>query len=76
MRMPIEWTIPPERAAFNTANMRAALLAALDEPGRVRVNQGDVDAVFARARAASSKRRTRRRICRARAWSPATRPCS
>ena len=47
--LPIEWTIPPERAAFNTANMRAALLAALDEPGRVRVNQGDVDAVFARA---------------------------
>ena len=24
--LPIEWTIPPERAAFNTANMRAALL--------------------------------------------------
>jgi isoquinoline 1-oxidoreductase beta subunit len=47
--MPIEWTIPPERAAFSTANMRAALLAALDAPGRVRVNQGDVDAVFARA---------------------------
>ena len=47
--MPIEWTIPPERAAFNTANMRAALEAALDAPGRVRVNQGDVDAVFARA---------------------------
>jgi isoquinoline 1-oxidoreductase subunit beta len=47
--MPIEWTIPPDKAAFNTANMRAALLAALDAPGRVRVNQGDVDAVFARA---------------------------
>jgi isoquinoline 1-oxidoreductase beta subunit len=47
--LPIEWTVPPERAAFNTANMRAALLAALDAPGRVRVNQGDVDAVFARA---------------------------
>jgi isoquinoline 1-oxidoreductase beta subunit len=47
--MPIEWTVPPERAAFNTANMRAALLAALDAPGRVRVNQGDVDAVFERA---------------------------
>jgi isoquinoline 1-oxidoreductase beta subunit len=29
--------------------MRAALAAALDAPGRVRVNQGDVDAVFARA---------------------------
>jgi isoquinoline 1-oxidoreductase beta subunit len=45
----VEWTVPPERAAFTTANMRAALLAALDAPGRVRVNQGDVDAVFARA---------------------------
>ena len=47
--LPLEWTVPAERAAFNTANMRAALLAALDEPGRVRVNQGDVDAVFAGA---------------------------
>jgi isoquinoline 1-oxidoreductase beta subunit len=47
--MPIEWTLPPESAAFDTASMRAALLAALDAPGRVRVNQGDVDAVFARA---------------------------
>ncbi len=47
--MPIEWTIPPERAAFNTENMRAALREALDAPGRVRVNEGDVDAVFARA---------------------------
>ena len=48
-RMPIEWDIPPERAAFNTANMREALLASLDQPGRVRVNQGNVDAAFARA---------------------------
>ena len=47
--LPVEWTVPAERAAFNTSNMRAALLAALDAPGRVRVNQGDVDAVFARA---------------------------
>jgi isoquinoline 1-oxidoreductase beta subunit len=47
--MPIEWAIPPERAAFNTANMRAALAAALDEPGNVRVDQGDVDAAFANA---------------------------
>jgi len=45
----IEWTVPPERAAFSTASMRAALENALDEPGRVRVNQGDVDAAFARA---------------------------
>ena len=48
-RMPIEWTIPPAHAAFSTANMRAALLAALDQPGMVRVNQGDLDAGFARA---------------------------
>jgi hypothetical protein len=27
--LPIEWTIPPERAAFNTANMRAALADAI-----------------------------------------------
>ena len=47
--MPIEWQIPPRNAAFNTANMREALLAALDQPGRVRVDQGDVDAAFARA---------------------------
>jgi isoquinoline 1-oxidoreductase beta subunit len=48
-RMPIEWEIPAQNAAFNTASMRAALLAALDEPGRVRVSLGDVDAVFAGA---------------------------
>jgi isoquinoline 1-oxidoreductase beta subunit len=48
-RMQVEWQIPPENAAFNTANMRESLLAALDRPGRVRVNQGDVDAAFARA---------------------------
>jgi isoquinoline 1-oxidoreductase beta subunit len=49
-QMPIEWTIPARNAAFNTANMHAALLAALDEPGTVRVNVGDVDAAFARAK--------------------------
>jgi isoquinoline 1-oxidoreductase beta subunit len=48
-RMPIEWEVPPEHAAFNSANMREALLAALDQPGTVRVDQGDVDAAFARA---------------------------
>src|SRR4030095_14736733 len=48
-KMPIEWKIPPENAAFNTANMHATLLAALDQPGRVRVNQGEVDAAFERA---------------------------
>ncbi|WP_428098460.1 molybdopterin cofactor-binding domain-containing protein [Candidatus Rariloculus sp.] len=46
-RMPIDWTIPPERAAFNTANMREALLDSLAAPGTVRVDQGDVDAGFA-----------------------------
>jgi isoquinoline 1-oxidoreductase beta subunit len=48
-RMPIEWTIPERQGAFNTANMRAALAAALDEPGRVRVDQGNVDEAFAGA---------------------------
>ena len=48
--MPIEWSIPPERAAFNTTSMRAALIASLDKPGNVHVNEGDVDAVFARAK--------------------------
>ena len=45
-RMPIEWTVPPEHAAFNSENMRAALVAALDRPGMVRANQGNVDAAF------------------------------
>jgi isoquinoline 1-oxidoreductase beta subunit len=48
-RMPIEWEIPAGRDAFNTAGMRAALLTAIDQPGRVRVNQGDVSAAFAGA---------------------------
>ena len=39
----------PEHAAVTTASMHASLLAALDRPGNVRVNQGDVDAAFARA---------------------------
>ena len=47
--MPIEWTIPPEHAAVTTASMHASLLAALDRPGNVRADQGDVDAGFARA---------------------------
>jgi len=46
-RMPIEWDIPPGNAAFNSANMREALLAALDRPGEVRANHGNVDAAFA-----------------------------
>src|SRR5262249_16664745 len=48
-RMPIEWNIPSEHAAFNTANMRDALWAPLNRPGKVRVNQGNVEDGFARA---------------------------
>ena len=48
-KMPIEWDVPPANAAFNSANMREALLAALDRPGRVRADQGDVQTGFARA---------------------------
>src|SRR5580704_3801614 len=47
--MPIEWNVPPEHAARNTANMRAALIAAMDKPGKVRVNLGDCDRAFAGA---------------------------
>jgi isoquinoline 1-oxidoreductase subunit beta len=47
-KMPIEWDVPPAHAALNTANMRAALIAALDQPGRVRANLGDCDSAFAR----------------------------
>jgi len=48
-RMPIEWTVPTENAAVTTAMMRDALVASIGQPGRVRVDQGDVDAGFARA---------------------------
>jgi isoquinoline 1-oxidoreductase beta subunit len=48
-RMPIDWKVPPENAAFTTANMHAALVASLDRPGTMRVTEGDVDAGFARA---------------------------
>ncbi|HVG70006.1 MAG TPA: molybdopterin cofactor-binding domain-containing protein [Vicinamibacterales bacterium] len=48
-RLPIEWEIPPANAAFNSANMRAELLAALDRPGQVRADQGDLASGFARA---------------------------
>ena len=47
--MPIEWDVPPAHAARNTANMRAALLAAMDKPGKVRVNLGDCDRAFSGA---------------------------
>ena len=45
-RLPIEWDIPPDNAARNTANMQQDLLASLDQPGTVRVNQGDVNQAF------------------------------
>jgi isoquinoline 1-oxidoreductase beta subunit len=48
-RMPIEWTVPTDTAAVTTAMMRDALAASIAQPGRVRVDQGDVDAGFARA---------------------------
>jgi isoquinoline 1-oxidoreductase beta subunit len=76
--LPVEWTAPPERAAFTTANMRArcsrrstrrAACASIKATSMPSLNAR-------RAPTASSKRRTRRRICRARAWSPATRRCS
>ena len=41
-KMPIEWDIPPANAAFNSTNMRAALLAALDRPGEARASHGDL----------------------------------
>ena len=69
-------TIPPSNAAFNTANMREALLAALDQPGQRARQSGRRRRRASRAPRRSSRRPTRRRICRARAWSPATPPCS
>src|SRR4051812_20851709 len=42
-KMPVEWDIPPQNAARNTANIRAELLASLDKPGKVGVNVGDCD---------------------------------
>jgi isoquinoline 1-oxidoreductase beta subunit len=47
-KMPIEWDVPPAHAALNTASIRAALIAALDQPGRVRANLGDCDSAFSR----------------------------
>jgi len=41
--------LPAAHAALNTANMRAALIAALDKPGRVHANLGDCDGAFAHA---------------------------
>jgi isoquinoline 1-oxidoreductase beta subunit len=46
-KMPIEWNVPPENAARNTDNIRAALMASLDEEGTSQVDIGDCDAAFA-----------------------------
>lgn len=46
-KMPIEWDIPPQNAAMDTAKIRAALMASLDAPGTMRTNIGDCDAAFA-----------------------------
>jgi len=45
-KMPIEWDIPPEYGSLTTADLRAKLMASLDEPGKVGVNVGDVDSAF------------------------------
>ncbi|HYK78057.1 MAG TPA: molybdopterin cofactor-binding domain-containing protein, partial [Micropepsaceae bacterium] len=47
-KMPIEWDVPPQNAARNTASIRAGLMASLDKPGKVRVNIGDCDSAFSR----------------------------
>jgi isoquinoline 1-oxidoreductase beta subunit len=47
--MPIEWDIPPDYASLDTARMNVMLRQALEEPGNVRVDYGDVDADFANA---------------------------
>jgi isoquinoline 1-oxidoreductase beta subunit len=48
-KMPIEWDVPPAHAALNTADMRATLIAALDQPGRVHANLGDCESAFSRS---------------------------
>jgi isoquinoline 1-oxidoreductase subunit beta len=47
-KMPIEWDVPPAHAARNSADMRATLIASLDQPGRMHANLGDCDSAFAR----------------------------
>ncbi|MBT5032122.1 MAG: xanthine dehydrogenase family protein molybdopterin-binding subunit [Proteobacteria bacterium] len=43
-QMPIEWDIPPQSATSNTADMHQELMDAMDQPGTVRVDEGNVDA--------------------------------
>jgi len=45
-KMPIEWDVPPENAARNTASIHAELMAALEKPGKVGVDLGDCDSAF------------------------------
>ena len=45
-KMPIEWDVPPQNAARNTANIRAELMASLEKPGKIGVNVGDCDSAF------------------------------
>jgi len=73
--MPIEWDVPPEYAARNTASIRAAFMASLNEPGKVRVNSRRTATAPSQAAPESSKRLTRRPISRVPAWSPETRQC-
>lgn len=47
--MPIEWDIPAHLADSNSPAMHQELLAALDEPGTVRVDEGDVETAMADA---------------------------
>ena len=75
-RMPIEWDIPPEHARVQHGEH------ARGAAGRARSSPATCASIRAmstppsRAPPGSSKRPTRRRICRARAWSPATPRCS
>ena len=75
-RMPIEWTIPPEHAAFNTANMHAVAAGRARSARHACASIRAMSTRPSRAPPGSSRRPTRRRICRARAWSPATPRCS
>ncbi len=47
--MPVEWLIPADVAKANSADMMKALLASMDKPEKVAVNQGNFDTAIARA---------------------------
>ncbi len=48
-KMPVEWDVPQQWAALDTATIRAKLMASLDQPGKLGVNTGDCDTAFSRA---------------------------